>query len=115
MKDDRLYLDHILERIRLIQAFTVDGHDEFIRSVLIQEAVIRCFEIIGEAAGKVSESLRSQYTHIPWSKIVSFRNRLIHGYDFIDLERVWLVVENDLSDLKTAIEDLLEMLDKSND
>jgi uncharacterized protein with HEPN domain len=40
MNDDRLYLDHILERIRLIQAFTVDGHDEFIRSVLIQEAVI---------------------------------------------------------------------------
>ena len=71
--------------------------------------MIRNFEIIGEAANRLLEELRSQQG-VPWSRIIAFRNRLIHGYWSVDLLLVWDVVENDLPLLKDEVHRLLAAL-----
>ena len=71
--------------------------------------MIRNFEIIGEAANQLSAELRGQ-AGLPWSRIIAFRNRLIHGYWSVDLLLVWDVVENDLPVLKEEVHRLLAAL-----
>lgn len=110
MKHDALYLEHILERIRMTEMFTADGYDTFIQSLLIQEAVIRNFEVMGEAARRISEQTRLQYPSVPWRKITGLRNVLIHDYDSIDLNQVWKIVEHELPVLKPQIEDIVRQL-----
>ncbi|CAN5906556.1 MAG: DUF86 domain-containing protein [Gemmatimonadetes bacterium] len=107
MKDDSLYLADMLQRARRIEAFTRGGRDEFFASELIQDAVIRNFEVIGEAAARVSHELRYQYPDVAWRKVIGFRNVLIHGYTRLSLEEVWEVVETALPHLKTQLESIL--------
>lgn len=95
MKSDRVYLEHIADSIRAIESYVTGGRDTFLRERLIQDAVVRNFEVIGEAAGKLSPDLRAS-TAAPWKKIVAFRNRLIHAYWGVDLVLVWDVIVNDL-------------------
>ena len=111
MKDDRLYLDHILSRIERIERFTSEGREAFLASDLIQEAVLRCFEVMGEAARKISEDLRQKYAETPWGQMIAVRNILIHNYDNVRLERIWEIIENDVPPLKPQIEAILAQLD----
>jgi uncharacterized protein with HEPN domain len=76
---------------------------------LIQDAVIRNFEVIGEAASRLSPTVRDR-PGLPWSKIIAFRNRLIHGYWSVDLLLVWDVVASELPKLKTEVARLLAEL-----
>ena len=78
MKSDLPYLAHIADSITAIQAYVAGGRDAFLRERLIQDAVIRNFEIIGEAAGKLSPTTRG-LSDAPWKTVIAFRNRLIHG------------------------------------
>lgn len=105
---DRLYLGHIAECIERIKEYTAPGRDHFMTSTLTQDGVIRNFEIIGEAAKHLSESTFERTTDIPWHRITAFRNILIHGYMDVDLEQVWNVIENDLQNLKEAVNYLLK-------
>jgi uncharacterized protein with HEPN domain len=105
---DKLYLTHIAECIEHIEEYTAPGCDHFMASRLTQDAVIRNFEIIGEAARHLSESTFEQTPDIPWHRITAFRNVLIHGYFKVDLEQVWNVIENDLPNLKEAVKYLLQ-------
>jgi uncharacterized protein with HEPN domain len=73
---------------------------------LIQDAVVRNFEVIGEAANRLSPSVRNA-TGAPWAKVIAFRNRLVHGYWSIDLQLVWDVIERDLPLLKGEVTRLL--------
>jgi len=109
VKSDLPYLGHISDSIEAIESYVVDGRDRFMRERLIQDAVIRNFEIIGEAANQLSAELRGQ-AGLPWSRIIAFRNRLIHGYWSVDLLLVWDVVENDLPLLKDEVHRLLAAL-----
>ena len=79
------------------------------RERLIQDAVIRNFEIIGEAANRLSVELRGRKS-VPWSRIIAFRNRLIPGYWSVDLLLVWDVITNDLPLLKNEVRRLLSEL-----
>jgi len=108
MSDDRLYLTHIAECIARIEEYTAQGRDHFMKSHLVQDAVIRNFEIIGEAVNQISDQTLDRTPDIPWHQISAFRNVLIHGYMGINLERVWNVVENDLYNLKEAVNYLLK-------
>lgn len=110
MKTDRVYLAHIADSIRAIESYVAEGKEAFLRERLIQDAVIRNFEIIGEAAGRLSPDLRAATT-APWKKIVAFRNRLIHAYWGVDLILVWDVIANDLPLLKEAVDRLLSRRD----
>lgn len=95
MKSDRFYLEHIADSIRAVENYVAGGRDIFLREWIIQDAVIRNLEIIGEAAGKLSPKLRAS-SPAPWKKIVAFRNRLIHAYWGVDLLLVWDVISKDL-------------------
>lgn len=114
MRDDREFLEDILARIDLTAEFTRDGREAFMASRLIQEAVIRNLEIIGEASRTMSETLRQQHQEIPWRQIGAFRNFVIHVYWDIKLERIWQIIENDLPPLKPQIEAILRTLNARN-
>src|SRR5215831_9451073 len=77
-KDPRVYLAHILECAEKIERFTRGGREEFLREELIQDAVIRNVEIIGEAAKRVDEEYRATHSHIPWRGMAALRDVLIH-------------------------------------
>lgn len=107
MKDDRLYLGYISEAINRIEQYTAKGHDEFLDSIIIQDAVIRNFEIIGEAAKQISKQTFEKTPSVPWRQITGFRDVLIHGYMGIDPEEVWNVISDHLPNLKKAVTNLL--------
>ena len=92
----RQILEHAEEALRIIEGktYTDIEHDR-----ILNLALVRLLEIIGEAAGRISKSTRGKFPQIPWITIVAMRNRLIHGYDQIDLNIVWDVIENDLPPL----------------
>jgi uncharacterized protein with HEPN domain len=79
---------------------------------LVQDAVIRNYEVLGEAAKRVPEEYRSQNTSIPWKVMAGFRDVLIHNYEGVDVKRVWQIVEQDLQQVKTAITALLPPLEQ---
>ena len=107
MKDDKLYLIHILESIENIQKYNIDGKQEFMEFSIIQDATIRNLEIIGEATKKLSEDLRDDYPQIPFKKMAGLRDILIHNYFGIDLIIIWNVIENELPQIKVELEKIL--------
>ncbi len=106
MKSDLPYLAHIADSIAAIEAYVSGGRDAYLRERLIQDAVIRNFEVIGEAASRLSPATRAT-AGVPWAKVIAFRNRLIHGYWSIDHLLVWDVVVIDLPPLKQEVSRLL--------
>nr|WP_044200150.1 DUF86 domain-containing protein [Oscillochloris trichoides] len=110
MTDDRTYLGHIIDCIQRIEDYTRDGEAAFMASPIIQDAVVRNFEIIGEATKRLSSKLTRSRPDIQWRRIAGFRDVLIHRYASIDLTAVWNVIEHDLTNLKSVITDLLETL-----
>jgi uncharacterized protein with HEPN domain len=107
IRDDVYYLIHIDESIARIQAYTQGGRGEFFGSQLIQDAVVRNFEIMGEATKQLSQEFRNANGSIPWRRIAGFRDVLIHNYVNVDYKRVWETIEADLPALKAAISALL--------
>ena len=103
MKDVRLYLIHIAECLRRIESYTREGRDAFISSTMAQDAVIRDFEVIGEAAKQIPPEFRCQHPQVPRKRLSGFRDVLIHAYDRVRLDEAWAIVEYDLPDLKDAI------------
>lgn len=110
MKDDRVYIDNIRERIDRIQAYTSEGKDAFLQTPMIQDAVMRNLEVIGEAAKQLSQQTKQAHPEVPWKQIAGLRDVLIHDYLKVDLERVWIVVEQDLQNLRNQVEAILQEL-----
>lgn len=96
-----MYVEHVLESIRKIETF-VEGLDfeNFRKNELVQSAVMRELEIIGEAAKKISEELKQVKPVMPWKKVVGMRDKLAHDYFEIDVEAVWQTIKDDLVFLK---------------
>lgn len=88
MKDERLYLSNIQECIERIEEYTKGGKEEFIQTQMIQDAVIRNFEIIGEATKRLSPELRSDYSDVPWQQMAGLRDVLIHDYLKVNINLV---------------------------
>ena len=106
MKSDRPYLEHIADSITAIERYVAGGRDVYLQQRLIQDAVIRNFEVIGEAASHLSAATAA-VTGAPWRNVIAFRNRLIHGYWSIDHYLVWDVITRDLPRLKQEVARLL--------
>ena len=107
IKNDRVYLEHILEAIFKIENFTHKiSRFDFDGNVMIQDAVIRNIEIIGEATKKISKSFRQSHQEIPWSEMAGMRDKLIHDYLDVEIEVVWKTIEVDITLLKEMISKL---------
>ena len=104
---DKLYIVHIAEAIERIRRYTTTGHDAFMGDDMIQSAVIRQLQIVGEAARNLSGELKTDERAVPWKSIIGTRDRLIHGYSEVNLDAVWAIVERDLPELDCEIKRIL--------
>ena len=108
MQRDIASLVDILVAARLIQEFlTGVERGEFCEDALRQAAVVREFEIIGEAAKRVSDGFRDAHPEIPWKRMAGMRDILIHAYDHVDVDEVWYVAQTSVPELIRLIEPLV--------
>jgi len=108
-RDDTVYLKHILDAVNLIDEYLKDtDYDDFMSHRMLQDAVVREIEIIGEATKNVSSSTRRKYPDIPWKKMAGMRDKLIHGYFGVDWDAVWDTATKDISELGQKIEEIIE-------
>ncbi|OHB90634.1 MAG: hypothetical protein A3D13_00825 [Planctomycetes bacterium RIFCSPHIGHO2_02_FULL_40_12] len=109
-RDFRLYLVDILDSGSAVLAFVKDlSFEEFCNDRKTSSAVIREFEIIGEAIGKLPDELKQKRPDVEWQDIKDFRNLLIHEYFGVDMEIVWKVIQEDLPVLMNAVKEILQI------
>ncbi len=104
MKDDKLYLIHIIECIERIESYTARMEkDAFMASTLQQDAVIRNLQIMAESIQRLSNEAKEKHLEIDWYKIAGFRNILVHDYLGVDTEKIWNILKNEIPPLKKTI------------
>ena len=109
MKNDAIYLKHILDAIEEVENYLGKiGFADFEKNTLVINATIRQLEIIGEAAMRISKEFKAKNSEIPWLEIIGMRNRLIHEYFGVDIKVVWETVTNDLVKLKEILVKTIE-------
>ncbi len=110
--NDTIRLRHMLDHAQEAVAM-VGGKDrsDLHRDRVLELALVRLVEIIGEAAARVSPETQDRYPGIPWKEVVGMRNRLVHGYDSVDLDVLWDTLEDDLPPLIAELEQILKDID----
>jgi uncharacterized protein with HEPN domain len=111
-KDIRVYLAQILEAGWRITTYTNAGKAAFLTDKKTQDAVARNFQIIGEAAKRVTGDYREVHPEVPWRGLAGFRDVLVHDYAAIDLDEMWRVIADELPALVASIQSLLPPLDQ---
>lgn len=111
MKDDRVYLQHVLECIRRIEEDTSEGREQFLAKHTLQDAVLRNLQTMAESTQRLSEALKAEYPEVEWRSIAAFRNVLVHGYLGIDIELIWTATQRDVPDLKRVVQDMLTRME----
>ena len=111
------YLGHILQAIERIYRYTSDMDEvDFLHNELVQDAVIRNIEIVGEASNnvlRVAAEFAAEHDEIPWQVMYTMRNRVSHGYERVDLEIVWKTIQGDLPTLHAQVQEALADLTRS--
>jgi uncharacterized protein with HEPN domain len=112
-RDDAYLLDILIAAQKAIKFVEDIDRNEFEDNEIIQNAVMRPLEMIGEASAKISKGFRKTHNEIPWREMVGLRNRLIHEYFQIDLGAVWDTIQDDLPKLIDVIEPLVPKEDEN--
>ena len=104
-----LLLEDMLESVLKIKNYTENlNFQNFINDDKTMDAVIRNFEIIGEAANRLDPDFRLENQEVKWSRIRGLRNRIVHDYFGVDYQIVWIIIVNDLDELSKQLENLLK-------
>ena len=107
-REPKLLIGDILDSAEKIKEYTANlSFDDFLEDSKTVDAVIRNFEIIGEAARRLPKDFKKSYSSVNWSRIIGFRNRIVHDYFGIDYKIVWRIIKNNLDQL---IKDLSSIL-----
>jgi len=109
MRNHRLYLKDILDAMESIEKFVQDmNFDDFKQDDKTVSAVIRKFEIIGEATKQIPEDMRLKSSEAPWKEMAGMRDRLIHSYFGVDYQLVWMTIKERIPKVKPYIKNILE-------
>jgi uncharacterized protein with HEPN domain len=107
MKDDKIYIEHILQSIDRIKTYLAGkDYKAFSDDFLIQDAVVRQLEIIGEATKRLSVKIKDNNPDVPWSDMAGMRDILIHNYIDVDIDIVWKTASESLSELKKLLQSI---------
>ena len=112
LRDEAYLLDIVLAAKRAVKYAKKLSRVEFEKNDLVQDAVARTLEIIGEAAGSVSEGLKESHIDIPWHLMIGMRNRIIHEYSRVNWGTIWDTIKDDLPVLIQSLESLIPPEDK---
>lgn len=107
LRSERLYLSDARDAIDRVLAYTSGDRERFFNDAMVQDAVVRNLEIIGEAVKHLTPETRAKRADIPWTAVAGMRDRLIHDYFRVDLNIAWDVVAKDLAPLRDALTVLL--------
>jgi len=106
-RDDAYLLDMLLAARKVMKYAEGADFKQFDQDEIMQDAIMRRIQIIGEAARKVSKEFKGEHPEIPWHEIAGMRNRLVHEYFKVITEKVWEAVQRDIPDLIIALEPLV--------
>ena len=114
MKDDTVYLRHILECIRRIEENAQGGYRSFKATHTHQDAILRNLQTLAESTQRLAEEVKGKHPAVPWKSIAAFRNILVHNYLGVDLERIWRIVQEDVPLLKEVINRMLKDMEEGH-
>jgi uncharacterized protein with HEPN domain len=114
-KPESVYIEHMLECLRRVEAYTGGSRTRFFESELVQDAVLRNLQTLAESSQRLGDDLKATRQSIPWREIAGFRNILVHDYLGVDLDLVWGIVERDLPSLKVALLEMLPNVQKAEE
>ena len=103
---DRQALIDILSVLDRALGYPIDSEETFLAKDYLQDAVIRCLEILGEATKRLSPDLRLLHRDVPWRAMAGMRDVLIHAYDQVDLEEVWMAYQR-LQEIRGHVDTIL--------
>ena len=111
MRDQGVYLEHILECIARVQRYTANGREAFLADEMTRDAVFRNLQVLSESCMRMSSEIRERRGEIDWKGIAAFRNFLVHDYLNIDLDKIWEIIQIDLPPLAAVIGEELARVD----
>ncbi|MCP4652017.1 MAG: DUF86 domain-containing protein [Candidatus Omnitrophica bacterium] len=110
----KLFIEDILGAMNRIEEYIKGlSYEDFSENEMVEDAVIRKIEIIGEAARNVPEDIKEKYQNIPWKKMVGLRNITIHEYFGVDLDIVWEIITKNIPETKVDIQNVLEDMNRT--
>ena len=112
-RGDKEFLLDIIEAIKRIELYTKElSYQDFLQKIETQDAVVRNFEIIGEAVKNISKNLKTKYNNLRWKEIAGMRDKVIHFYFGVNWDIVWKAAKNSLPQLKEKIEGILKKIEE---
>lgn len=106
-RDDSLLLDILLASRKIVRYTDSVSRETFDGDEILQDAVMRQIQILGEAASRISPQARESHADLPWTQMIGMRHRLVHDYSKINLGRVWAAARKSVPDLISALEPLV--------